>query len=150
MLSSNHYTYLSAQAVRYRVPMIVRQVYRDNEGFFNSLCPHCHRTIAWEYMSFCPACGQRLCWIFLDEAEELTPPFDCTEVHGETKLNFLCRTTIQRLSQYMKNAKSIAINTAYLRIARDATPTMLRNILAKSRIKEKCVKHQNIQKNRGF
>ena len=150
MLSSNLYACLTAQAVRYRVPMIVRQVYRDNEGFFNSLCPHCHRTIAWEYMSFCPACGQRLCWIFLDEAEELTPPFDCTGVQGETKLNFLCRATIRRLSQYMKNAKSIAINTAYLRIARDATPTILRNVLAKSRIKEKCVKHQKLQKNRGF
>ena len=108
MFSCNLYACLTTQEVRYRVPMIVRQVYRDSEGFFNSLCPRCHRTMPWEYMSFCPGCGQRLCWIFLDEAEELDLPIDYTGMQGETKLYFLYRATIQRLSQYIKNAKKFS------------------------------------------
>lgn len=103
MFRKNLYVRLAAHAVRYRVPMIVRQVYRDNEGFFNSLCPNCRRTIPWEYMSFCSACGQRLSWIFLDEAEELSLPIDETGMQGETKLHFLLRSSIQRLSFSMKH-----------------------------------------------
>lgn len=70
------YVRTSVMAMSYRVPMIVRQVCRDKDGFFDSLCPRCRRAIAWEYMSFCPGCGQRLCWMFLEEAEELTSPIN--------------------------------------------------------------------------
>ena len=103
MFHSNLYVRIFAQATRYRVPMIVRQVYKDNEGFFNSLCPRCHRTMPWEYMSFCPGCGQRLSWIFLDEAEELILPLDFYGIHREAKLHFLCRSIMQRFSSSIKH-----------------------------------------------
>lgn len=106
MLRGNLYLHLAADAVRYRVPMVVRQVYLDNDGYFNSLCPRCKRTIPWEYMSFCPNCGQRLCWIYLDEAEELTRPINYTGMQGESRLHFLRRAAMQKLKQRMFRLKT--------------------------------------------
>ena len=97
MLRKQFYLRLAANAVRYRVPMIVRHVYLDNDGYFNSLCPRCYRTVPWEYMSFCASCGQRLSWIFLDEAEELTLPIDPQRSPSKFRLSFLFRAAIQRL-----------------------------------------------------
>ena len=78
----------------------------DNDGYFNSLCPRCKRTIPWEYMSFCPNCGQRLCWIYLDEAEELTRPINYTGMQGESRLHFLRRAAMQKLKQRMFRLKT--------------------------------------------
>ena len=97
MLRKRHYLKLAANAVRYRVPMIVRKVYLDNDGYFNSLCPRCYRTVPWEYMAFCASCGQRLSWIFLDEAEELSLPIDPQRSPNKFRLSFLFRAAIQRL-----------------------------------------------------
>ena len=91
------YLRFAANAVRYRVPLVVRQVYLDNDGYFNSLCPRCYRTVPWEYMSFCASCGQRLSWIFLDEAEELSIPIDPQKSPSKIRLSFLFRAAIQRL-----------------------------------------------------
>lgn len=97
MLCKHLYLRLAAKAIQYRVPLVVRQVYLDNDGYFNSLCPRCYRTVPWEYMSFCASCGQRLSWIFLDEAEELSLPIDPQRSPSKFRLSFLFRAAIQRL-----------------------------------------------------
>ena len=97
MLRKQLYPRLAANAVRYRVPMIVRQVYLDNDGYFNSLCPRCYRTVPWEYMSFCSGCGQCLSWIFLDVAEELSLPIAPQRSPSKFGLSFLFRVASQRL-----------------------------------------------------
>lgn len=97
MLRKQLYFRLSAKAVQYRVPLVVRQVYLDHDGYFNSLCPRCHRTVPWEYMSFCSGCGQCLSWIFLDEAEELSLPIDPQRGSSKFGLSFLFRVAIKRL-----------------------------------------------------
>lgn len=97
MLRKHLYLRLAANALQYRVPLVVRHVYLDNDGYFNSLCPRCYRTVPWEYMSFCSGCGQCLSWIFLDEAEELTLPIDPQRSPSKFGLSFLFRIVIQRL-----------------------------------------------------
>lgn len=97
MLRKHLYLRFAANALQYRVPLVVRQVYLDNDGYFNSLCPRCYRTVPWEYMSFCASCGQRLSWIFLDEAEELSLPIDPQRSPSKFRLSFLFRAAIQRL-----------------------------------------------------
>ena len=97
MLRKQLYLSLAANAVRYRVPMVVRQVYLDHDGYFNSLCPRCCRTVPWEYMSFCSGCGQCLSWIFLDEAEELSLPIDPQSNPSKFGLSFLFRVASKRL-----------------------------------------------------
>lgn len=96
----NLYLRLCAKAIRYRIPVVVRQVYLDYDGFFNSLCPRCHSTLPWEYIAFCPRCGQRLSWVFLDDAEELEKPFDAADICSESVLSFtmqICKRHIKKL-----------------------------------------------------
>lgn len=97
MLRKHLYLRLAANALQYRVPLVVSQVYLDNDGYFNSLCPRCYRTVPWEYMSFCASCGQRLSWIFLDEAEELSLPIVPQRSPSKFGLSFLFRVASQRL-----------------------------------------------------
>lgn len=97
MLREQLYLRIAAKALQYRVPLAVRQVYLDNDGYFNSLCPRCYRTVPWEYMSFCSSCGQCLSWIFLDEAEELSLPIAPQRSPSKFGLSFLFRAAIQRL-----------------------------------------------------
>ena len=92
MFCSKLFARTSVRAVSCRVTMIVSQVCRDKDGFFDSLCPRCRRVIPWEYMSFCPGCGQRLCWIFLEEVEELTSPINYAGIQEKISLRFLCRS----------------------------------------------------------
>lgn len=97
MLRKHLYLRLAAKAIQYRVPLVVRQVYLDHDGYYNSLCPRCCRTVPWEYMAFCSGCGQCLSWIFLDEAEELSLPIDPQRSPSKFRLSFLFRAAIQRL-----------------------------------------------------
>ena len=88
MLWKNLYFRLAAKAIRYRIPLVVRQVYLAYDGFFNSLCPRCRTSLQWEYMAFCPYCGQRLSWILLDDAEELETPLDTSGLCSENTISF--------------------------------------------------------------
>lgn len=91
MLQKSLYLRIAANAISYRVPLAVRQVYLASDGFFNSLCPRCHRNLPWEYIAFCSNCGQRLSWIFLDDAEELKIPLCTANPRCESALQFAWR-----------------------------------------------------------
>ena len=99
MFWKNLYLSLCAKAIRYRIPLAVRQVYLSYDGFFNSLCPRCQTGLPWEYMAFCPQCGQRLSWILLDDAEELAAPLDTADLCSENTISFtihVCRRHIKK------------------------------------------------------
>ena len=49
-------------AISYRSPRLVRQVFQTNGGSAYPVCPRCDCTIEREYMSFCDRCGQKLGW----------------------------------------------------------------------------------------
>lgn len=57
-----------AEAVSYRVPIIVSRVryYGDNDAY--PICPRCKMTIDREYMAYCDRCGQRLDWSIIEYA----------------------------------------------------------------------------------
>ena len=112
MLRKHLYLRLAANALQYRVPIVVRQVYPDNDGYFNSLCPRCCRTVPWEYMSFCSGCGQCLSWIFLDEAEELSLPIDSYRKPYKFNLPFLFHVAIQRLKSKYRTAHGAEIESS--------------------------------------
>ena len=108
MFRKNVYLHIAAWAIRYRVPLAVRQVYRDYDGIFSSLCPRCHRHLVYEYVVYCPQCGQRLSWIFLDEAEEF-PSFSAAEKsalerQAESKLPILLRWICNRRTNTLDKA----------------------------------------------
>ena len=53
-----------AEAVSYRRPRRVRQVFRTDRGSTYPVCPRCKRTMEREYMYYCDRCGQKLSWRF--------------------------------------------------------------------------------------
>jgi hypothetical protein len=57
-----------AEAVSYRVPIVVSRVryYGDNDAY--PICPRCKLTIDREYMAYCDRCGQRLDWSMIEYA----------------------------------------------------------------------------------
>ena len=57
-----------AEAVSYRVPIVVSRVryYGDNDVY--PICPRCKLTIDREYMAYCDRCGQRLDWSMIEYA----------------------------------------------------------------------------------
>ena len=57
-----------AEAVLYRSPRLVRQVFQSDGGNTYPICPRCDCTIEREYMSFCDRCGQKLGWGLLPYA----------------------------------------------------------------------------------
>lgn len=100
MLQKSLYPRITTSAISYRVPLAVRQVYLDCDGFFNSLCPRCYKTLPWEYISFCSNCGQRLSWIFLDDAEELKIPLYTANPRCKSALQFAWRVARIKIKKY--------------------------------------------------
>lgn len=50
------------EAITYRAPLLVAEVYRYQNGDTYPVCPRCNRCLDREYVQYCDRCGQRLDW----------------------------------------------------------------------------------------
>lgn len=64
---------IAENAIRYRIPMEVKQIVKFPDGNSYPVCPHCKYTVERECMRFCDRCGQKLGWNKLKNALVISP-----------------------------------------------------------------------------